>query len=237
VVLCNPFGEEALRAHRIYRVLARKLAEAGYPTLRFDYSGSGDSFGDSAAATLESWTVDVRTAVDEVRRLTRVTNVVSFGLRLGASVALQAAVSGGVRHVVACDPVVNGAEYLTELSALHADYMFAETGRRIVAEPQASRDIGEALGHPLSARLRQELAELELAKSSTLPVGVGVTVISNGNSPQLDALRSGWKDAATRWVNLGTSEAWNSDAALNRAVVPMNLVREVVLAVQTASPS
>src|SRR3954464_11609473 len=47
VLLCNPFGEEASRAHRMFRVLATQLERAGYPALRFDYSGTGDSLGDS----------------------------------------------------------------------------------------------------------------------------------------------------------------------------------------------
>ena len=47
VLLCNPFGEEASRAHRTFRVLATQLERAGYASLRFDYSSTGDSQGDS----------------------------------------------------------------------------------------------------------------------------------------------------------------------------------------------
>jgi len=37
VLLCNPFGEEAIRAHRIYRILAERLARHGAHVLRFDW--------------------------------------------------------------------------------------------------------------------------------------------------------------------------------------------------------
>jgi len=46
VVLCNPIGEDMVRAHRPYRHLAETLAAAGFPVLRFDFDGTGDSSGD-----------------------------------------------------------------------------------------------------------------------------------------------------------------------------------------------
>ena len=43
IVLCNPFGYEAVCAHRTLRYAATVLGANGYPTLRFDYPGTGDS--------------------------------------------------------------------------------------------------------------------------------------------------------------------------------------------------
>jgi len=51
VLLCNPFGEEASRSHRIYRVLATQLERAGFAALRFDYSGTGGLGGRRARRT------------------------------------------------------------------------------------------------------------------------------------------------------------------------------------------
>ena len=48
VLLCNPFGEEASRSHRTFRVLATQLERTGFSVLRFDYSGTGDSLGRTA---------------------------------------------------------------------------------------------------------------------------------------------------------------------------------------------
>src|SRR5262245_16185002 len=45
VLLSKPIGHEGINTHATYRYLAEQLAEAGYPTLRFDYDGTGDSFG------------------------------------------------------------------------------------------------------------------------------------------------------------------------------------------------
>ena len=43
VVLCQPFGYEAICAHRGMRAFAEAIAAAGMPALRFDYLGTGDS--------------------------------------------------------------------------------------------------------------------------------------------------------------------------------------------------
>ena len=47
VVLCQPFGREAMWVHKGWRVFAEALADSGAPTLRFDYAGTGDSAGES----------------------------------------------------------------------------------------------------------------------------------------------------------------------------------------------
>src|SRR5262245_18163177 len=45
-VFCHPFAEEKLWTHRVFVSFARRLAAEGYPVLRFDYMGNGDSAGD-----------------------------------------------------------------------------------------------------------------------------------------------------------------------------------------------
>ena len=62
VVLCNPFGQEAIRAQRMMRVLGERLARNGHAVLRFDYFGTGDSLGDDIEGDLEGWALDVMEA-------------------------------------------------------------------------------------------------------------------------------------------------------------------------------
>ncbi|TFW03101.1 alpha/beta hydrolase, partial [Oxalobacteraceae bacterium OM1] len=40
VLICNPFGQEAIRSHRVLRVIADQLARRGHYVLRFDYFGT-----------------------------------------------------------------------------------------------------------------------------------------------------------------------------------------------------
>src|SRR5580692_9591186 len=92
LVICKPFGYEALCSHRGLRAFAEAAAALGVPALRVDYLGTGDSAEiDGQADQLEAWTRDVRAAVDELRRRTGVRHVCLLGVRLGALLAALAA--------------------------------------------------------------------------------------------------------------------------------------------------
>jgi exosortase A-associated hydrolase 1 len=74
-------------SHRQFVLLARALASAGYPVLRFDYRGMGDSSG--ALRDFNHVQPDVGAAIDALQQhLPQVRNVVLWGLCDGASAAL-----------------------------------------------------------------------------------------------------------------------------------------------------
>jgi alpha/beta superfamily hydrolase len=116
VVMCAPFGEEKLWAHRVLVSSARALAAAGYPVLRFDYGGTGESEGEHAAATLSTTLADVRRAIAHARTVTSRDRVALVGVRFGAAIAgLAAEESGDVSHLALWAPVMDGARYMQEL--------------------------------------------------------------------------------------------------------------------------
>jgi len=74
-------------SHRQFVLLARELATDGYPVLRFDHRGMGDSSGD--LRNFETVAADVGVGIDALmKRHTSIKKLVLFGLCDGASAAL-----------------------------------------------------------------------------------------------------------------------------------------------------
>src|ERR1700690_929523 len=67
VLLCYPGVQEYNMSHWAFRRLATMLAREGFHVLRFDWSGTGDSWGSAEDGTLEGWVDDVALAVQELR--------------------------------------------------------------------------------------------------------------------------------------------------------------------------
>lgn len=111
-LLCHPWGEEYIYAHRSVRHLAARLAALGFHTLRFDYFGTGDSGGEAAQTDLAGMAADTATAIEALRGMAGTSAVTLIGLRAGANVAASVA-SRRPRDVAALllwDPLVAGAQ-------------------------------------------------------------------------------------------------------------------------------
>jgi alpha-beta hydrolase superfamily lysophospholipase len=165
-VLCNPFGYEAICAHRAYRHLAERLAQRGVWALRFDYDGTGDSFGDDAeSARVRGWIDSIHLAIDELWR-EGVDQVFLFGMRLGGLLALHAACErDDVSGLALWAPVSNGRAYLRELKALRAIHedAAASRARRAPTDDSAAE---EAAGFLLSSETMKDLEGLDVRKLS-----------------------------------------------------------------------
>lgn len=91
VLLCAPFGWEDMCSYRSRLEWAIELAGAGYPTVRFDYPGSGDSYGGPATISVRDWTNSIACVATWLRRQTEVRRVVAIGIGLGGVLATRTA--------------------------------------------------------------------------------------------------------------------------------------------------
>lgn len=133
VLICPPWGGEYDFSHRALVALARRLAAGGSHVLRFDYSGTGDSWGETTEADLRRWEDDVGLATNELRTMSGFAAVDVVGLRLGGYVAHRAAQSDSrIRRVVMWDPVVDGEAWLRELRVMPEGKGFMEAGNLLV---------------------------------------------------------------------------------------------------------
>lgn len=122
VLMCQAIGYEALCAYGAYRHISQALAQAGFDVLRFDYPGTGDASGSEADGDrVQAWVASIRTAAQSLSQITGHSRLALVGLRLGASLALQAAAQmGGVERMVLWAPCKSGRAFTRELHAAAA---------------------------------------------------------------------------------------------------------------------
>jgi len=126
VVFCPPFGEEKLWAHRVLVSAARTMAAQGYPVLRFDYGGTGDSDGELAEASLDTTLDDIRRAVAHARAETRRDRVALVGVRFGAAFAgLVAEEAPEVSHLALWAPILEGGRYMQDMLRINLSTQLA----------------------------------------------------------------------------------------------------------------
>ena len=116
-VFCSPFAEEKLWAHRVFVSFARALAGLGWPVLRFDYMGNGDSEGDFEESSVETMLSDIECAVRALReKMLGVESMGLLGLRFGATLAAMAGANAGeIEKIVLWEPIINGSNYMKEM--------------------------------------------------------------------------------------------------------------------------
>jgi predicted alpha/beta hydrolase len=193
LVICSPFGYEAICSHRSVRAFAEAAATSGVPTLRFDYGGTGDSAdGAPHDDQIDLWSRDVIAAVAELRRRTGVDQVCLLAFRLGAILAVRAATHcAAVRALMLVAPVMSGERYLRELRTMRlASMLGAEPAAMATTSPvDGTMEVG---GFSLSAAT---LETLELSDLTTLaaPRVSEMLIIDRSDLPAAQA----WADALT----------------------------------------
>jgi exosortase A-associated hydrolase 2 len=236
-VLCNPFGQEAIRSHRLFRILAERLARSGFHVLRFDYFATGDSAGDDHDADIDGWVNDVLLANEEIISRSNCRHVSWFGLKLGASIAALAATRVGRPPIrlILWDPIVSGSDYLQELADAHIAGLKEAFGIRweiesglremVMQESQC-----ESMGFPLSPKLKEQLRVLSASSLASLKAA-HVTLLSDSSS-KTAALRQ-YLAANGVSVNIAaiTSQIyWASDEAMNSPIVPADALQAIIAA-------
>lgn len=193
LVICKPFGYEALCGHSSLRAFAEMAAASGVPTLRFDYGGTGDSADiDTSANQIEVWSQDVIAAVHELRRCTGVQRVCLLGFRLGAMLATLAATrTDAVHGLILVAPIMTGHRYLGEMRTTRLAASLgaapAESTRGAALDSEADSGSMEVSGHHVSAATIAELSRVDLAALTFPPWVARLLVIDRSDLPKARA--------------------------------------------------
>jgi pimeloyl-ACP methyl ester carboxylesterase len=114
-VICHSFGAEQVDLMMTEVAIARRLAAAGFPVLRFHCQGYGDSDHATAQAGPASHLRDTSAIVERFPALAGVRRVGLIGARFGGTVAALVADQLQVSFLVLIAPILSGGRYMTEL--------------------------------------------------------------------------------------------------------------------------
>ncbi len=187
VVLCNTFGSECMRLYPAYREIAMRLAEEGYPCLRFDYIGTNDSSGSPREPQLLSqWLHSLDIAIDTLKSLADLTTVNVFGALLGGTLALEVA---KMRDDIECTFIwgayLNGRSFLRTTSLQSKVIESNPLGLKPSSWQEGDE---EAYGFLVSKAFSQSLSEIDLKQSVTLKTQK-VLVLQRGLGGKEDAFK------------------------------------------------
>ncbi len=189
IIILPPFGQESLACVKTLRLLAERLSMLGYPTLRLDFPGTGDSLGDeSSIDVFQSRTTAAAEAARWMRDIAGVQEVSVIGVRLGASIALMAAGNMGLKRLLLAGPILSGRTYLRELKQLQRFY---------ASEPVTEQSIApnEFTGFFVSEASLEGLKALDL-RGVEAPADVATAIISPANGSAA-SLAQKWQSAGT----------------------------------------
>lgn len=194
LVLCKPFGYEAICAHRGVRSFAEAASAIGVPALRFDYAGTGDSSDiEIDVDQIELWTADIVAAVTSMRRLTGVQRVCVLGFRLGALLAARAACDL-IDALALISPVIIGRRYVRDLRVTQLAASLRHGTGSPADNPSSSLGGGvEVAGFSLSAASLATLASIDLEKMAA-PTAPDILVIDRSDLPAAKT----WTEQASR---------------------------------------
>jgi alpha/beta superfamily hydrolase len=236
VVICGSLGDEELNLHRSQVALAERLAQAGFPTLRVSYYGTGDSAGsDGEPERLRAWIDSIIASVQWLRTTHNLSQVTLCGVRIGAVLAAEAANQLDCADAIVMFAPVSGKRFLRE--RILAARTVAEIWQS--HSPIDDGEWFEAHGLRLDLATRDALSDLDLRKVK-LPHVARILVLN----PQAVSVRFRAERAEITEEVLDGYERWLRDsheaeppyAAFERVVAWLGDPRSVVVSERRIPP-
>jgi pimeloyl-ACP methyl ester carboxylesterase len=169
IVLCPPFGWEDMCSYRARLEWAWSLAAAGFPVLRIDFPGSGDSAGGPRdPERLRAWTDAVAASTRWLSSAYAPRRILAIGIGLGGAIAYRAfALGAPIDDLVLWGVCSRGRRHVRELRAF--SYMEHPRGSDDEAPaPSTVEDSDDGslvvAGYVMSRATQSELDELDLAE-------------------------------------------------------------------------
>lgn len=168
VLLCDALISDRMNLHLAYRHLALRLSAAGYPAMRVDYLGTGDSSGSPRdAGWSEQWQEGLASALETLIRLSGLSRAAVFGARFGGTLAAEFAASRSeVDAMLLWGPFVAGRDFLRNARAMHKLMGSNPSGRQ---PSNAESEDEEFLGYLLNRAARDRIETCRLLEREQPP--------------------------------------------------------------------
>ncbi|MDE2318291.1 MAG: hypothetical protein KGK02_01170 [Rhodospirillales bacterium] len=181
VLLCPGASQDFSNGYRPFRLLAEHLAEAGYPTLRFDYPGTGDSADPESNNLWEVWQQSISRAATWLRGQTRADKLLLIGLRIGGTLAAVASEQlEDIAGLILIEPCQTGRSYVSQLTT--------EARLRGAQQPEADLEVGELY---LTSACIHDMRKVELVNLA-LPLSLPVAIFSRVPEEKLRIRLAAW---------------------------------------------
>lgn len=205
ILYLHPFAEEMHKSRRMAALQSRRLAMAGYAVLQLDLTGCGDSWGDFGDARWERWIDDAMRAVQWLRENSGDVPLLLWGLRLGATLAVEVSSRlSEAKGVMLWHPVTNGDLFLNQFLRIKlASEMLtegrAQTGTRQLRDQLKAGNPVEVGGYLLAAELAETIVALRLDTMTPPSHAAWIDVVADTQSPTAPASQK----VMQTWIDRG----------------------------------
>lgn len=228
IVLCHPLGQEYIWSHRTFRQMAVGLSRVGFPVLRFDFTGCGDSQGDCEQWRIQQWKIDIESGLVELKTRGEVKKVCLIGLRLGATLArMVGANREDINGIVLWDPVMNGMDYVAKLRSQHQKHLVRYGG--VPQNPTLENMDQEVLGFTLTKNFLNDLELINLLSASP-PCPKNILFIQSTEDLSGKEFEEQIRRAhpLAEFQHLPSNPIWLKGGAATRSLVPQNILNAIV---------
>lgn len=185
----HPFAEEMHKSRRMVALQARHLAARGFQVLQVDLTGCGDSWGGFGDAQWALWRADAWRALEWLRQRATGNACILWGLRLGATLAIDLATrTSDIAGLLLWQPVTNGELFLSQFLRIKlASEMLsagsAQTGTKQLREQLKRGEPVEVGGYQIAPPLAEAISALNLPDMAPTQCVEWIEVVPDPQAP------------------------------------------------------
>ena len=157
LLIVNPMPHEQNRCTFFHRTLQQNLLKANIPSMRFDYSGTGDSTGSIGDSTIEHWIHDTDVCYKAFMKNLDLDFIYLLGTRIGGTIANTIASRDSNLIPILIDPIYSGKKHIKELESLQRDLLFNP-----LEAPFANNTKNEVMGFSFPEKIRQSIESIRI---------------------------------------------------------------------------